>query len=117
MMIDCLCACIRPSLSSYLKVLEHVARVNGKLDILGLDFSGQEVGEGDTLRPEGSGVPAYGPAGGVCSLVVPFEGERERERLCQSVTSRTKGRMGGSVDDEKACAKGGQVWERRRGGK
>eukprot|EP00903_Cladosiphon_okamuranus_P008140 g7839.t1 len=48
-----------------MKVLEHVARVNGKLDVLGLDFSGQaaEKGEGANLRLQGAGVPAYGPAG------------------------------------------------------
>ncbi|CAB1101540.1 unnamed protein product [Ectocarpus sp. CCAP 1310/34] len=33
-----------------IQVLEHVARMNGKLDVLGLDFSGQSVGEGDNLR-------------------------------------------------------------------
>ncbi|CAM9479814.1 unnamed protein product [Ectocarpus sp. 13 AM-2016] len=33
-----------------IQVLEQVARMNGKLDVLGLDFSGQSVGEGDNLR-------------------------------------------------------------------
>ncbi|CAM9239572.1 unnamed protein product [Ectocarpus fasciculatus] len=33
-----------------MQVLEDVARMNGKLDVLGLDFSGQALGEGDTLR-------------------------------------------------------------------
>lgn len=45
------------------QVLEHVARVNGKLDVLGLDFAGQAGGEGDTARLRAVGLPSYGPAG------------------------------------------------------
>ncbi|CAN0067204.1 unnamed protein product [Scytosiphon promiscuus] len=33
-----------------MQVLEHVARMNGKLDVLGLDFAGQMDSEGDTAR-------------------------------------------------------------------
>lgn len=42
------------------QVLEHVARVNGKLDVLGLDFSGQAFGEGRALRLRASGLPPHG---------------------------------------------------------
>lgn len=45
-----------------------MARVNGKLEVLGLDFSGHEAGEGDTPRLQGgagagAGLPAYDSAG------------------------------------------------------
>ncbi|CAN0092871.1 unnamed protein product [Pylaiella littoralis] len=43
-----------------LEVLEHVARVNGKLDVLGLDFSGQAFDEGRALRLRASGLPPHG---------------------------------------------------------
>lgn len=51
----------------FLQVLEHMARVNGKLDVLGLDFSGQQVvgdGEkGDSPRFQAPGLLPYGPEG------------------------------------------------------
>lgn len=44
-----------------LQVLERVARVNGKLDVLGLDFSGQAAGEGNTLRLWTTGSSGFYP--------------------------------------------------------
>lgn len=43
------------------QILENVARVNGKLDVLGLDFSGQRT-EVDGL-PVGSSPPSYNLSG------------------------------------------------------
>ncbi len=77
-----------------LKVLEHVARVNGKLDVLGLDFSGQvaavaeevgvAAGEGDTLRLEVATRPSYGPEGMLswseAALVCVFPQAVEQQR-------------------------------------
>lgn len=43
------------------QILESVARVNGKLDVLGLDFSGQRT-EADRLPVESS-PPSYNLSG------------------------------------------------------
>ncbi|CAM9239647.1 unnamed protein product [Ectocarpus fasciculatus] len=47
-----------------MQVLERVARVNGKLDVLGLDFSGQAAGEGNTPRLWTTGSSGLGSDGG-----------------------------------------------------
>ncbi|CAM9992240.1 unnamed protein product [Ectocarpus sp. 4 AP-2014] len=47
-----------------MQVLERVARINGKLDVLGLDFSGKAAGEGITLRLWTTGSSGLGSDGG-----------------------------------------------------
>ncbi|CAB1098718.1 unnamed protein product [Ectocarpus sp. CCAP 1310/34] len=56
-----------------MQVLEHVARMNGRLDVLGLGFSGQAVGEGDPLYLRTAGLSVAAGIGDAAAHVQEAE--------------------------------------------